>query len=67
MSKNIATKPVAINSSEVWMTMSKGNFLRKRYGRLQYSAMLVKQISLWTNLRSILNTINGVTKIQKTK
>ena len=67
MSKNIATKPVAINSSEVWMTMSKGNFLRKRYGRLQYSAMLVKQISLWTNLRSILNTIKCVTKIQKTK
>ena len=29
MSKNIVRKPVAINSVEVWMAMSKGNFLRK--------------------------------------
>ena len=43
MSKNIVTRPVAINSIEVWM--SKDNFLRKWFGRLQYSAMLVKQIS----------------------
>ena len=42
MSKNIVTKPVAINSIEVWMAMSNDNFLRKC---LQYSAMLVKQIS----------------------
>ena len=45
MSKNIVTKPVAINSTEVWMAMSKDNFLRRWYGCLQYSAMLVKQIS----------------------
>ena len=45
VSKNIVTKPVAINSIEVWMAMSKDNFLRKWYGCLQYSAMLVKQIS----------------------
>ena len=45
MSKNIVTKPVAINSIEVWMAMSKDNVLRKWFGRLQYSAMLVKQIS----------------------
>ena len=46
MSKNIVTKPVAINSIEVWMVwMSKDNFLRKWFGRLQYSTMLVKQIS----------------------
>ena len=45
MSKNIVTKAVATNSIEVWMAMSKGNFLRKWFGRLQYSAMLVKQIS----------------------
>ena len=45
MSKNIVTKPVAINSTEVWMVMSKDNFLRKWYGRLEYSAMLAKQIS----------------------
>ena len=43
MSKNIVTKPVAINSIEVWM--STDNFLRKWYGCLQYSAMLEKQIS----------------------
>ena len=29
MSKNIATKPVGINSIEVWMAMSKDKFLRK--------------------------------------
>ena len=29
MSKNIVTKTVAINSIEVWMAMSKDNFLRK--------------------------------------
>ena len=45
MSKIIVTKPVAINSIEVWMAMSKGNFLRKLFGHLQYSTMLVKQIS----------------------
>ena len=46
MSKNIVTKPVAINSIEVWMS-SKGNFLRKWFWclHLQDSAMLVKQIS----------------------
>ena len=45
MSKNIVTKPVAINSIEVWMAMSKDNFLRKWYGLSQHSAMLVNQIS----------------------
>ena len=45
MSKIIVTKPVAINSIEGWMAMSKGNFLRKLFGCLQYSTMLVKQIS----------------------
>ena len=45
MSKNIATKPVGINSIEVWMAMSKDKFLRKYCERLQYSAMLAKQIS----------------------
>ena len=44
ISKNIVTKPVAINSIEVWMAMSKDNFLRKWSWCLQYSAMLVKQI-----------------------
>ena len=45
MSKSIVTEPAAINSIEVWMAMSKGNFLGKWFGRLQYSTMLVKQIS----------------------
>ena len=45
MNKNIVTRPVAINSIEVWMAMFKDNFLRKWFGRLQYSVMLVKQIS----------------------
>ena len=45
MSKNIVTKLVAINSIEVWMAMSKDDFLRKWYERLQNSVMLVKQIS----------------------
>ena len=45
MSKNIVTKLVAINSIEVWMAVSKDNFLRKWYERLQNSVMLVKQIS----------------------
>ena len=45
LSKNIVTKHVAINSIEVWMAMPKDNFLRKWSWRLQYSAMLVKQIS----------------------
>ena len=45
MSKNIVVKPVAIKSIEVWMTMSKDNFLRNWFGHLQFSAMLVKQIS----------------------
>ena len=44
MSKNIVTKPIAINSIDAWMEMSK-DFLRKWNGCLQYSAMLVKQIS----------------------
>ena len=44
MNKNIVTRPVAINSIEVWMAMSKDNFLRKWSSCLQYSAMLVKQI-----------------------
>ena len=51
MSKNIVIKPVAINSIEVCLEMSKDNFLRKRYGCLQYSAMLVKQISCEQTLR----------------
>ena len=33
MSKNIVTKPVAKNSIEVWVAMSKDNFLRKWYLR----------------------------------
>ena len=45
MSKNIVTKPAAINSIEVWMAMSKDNFLRKWFGHLQYSAKLETQIS----------------------
>ena len=45
MSKNIVTKPVTITSIEIWMAMSKDNFLRKWCGWFQYSAMVVKQIS----------------------
>ena len=45
VSKNIVTKPVAINSIKVWMAMSKDNFLRKWFGYLQHSIMPVKQIS----------------------
>ena len=45
MSKNIVTRPVAINSIEVWMAIFKDSFLIKWFGHLQYSAMLIKQIS----------------------
>ena len=68
MSKNIVRKPVAINNIEVWMAMSKGNFLRKWFGRM-YTVFhhACKANILWTNLRSILSTVNWINKKTKNK
>ena len=77
MSKNIVTKPVAINSVEIWM--SKNIFLRKWFFderfwnhqkgvyNIKFDSVMCKASFLRTNLRSILGTVNSITRKQKTK